>query len=460
MSNEAVAGFIAIKTLQNRPLRYFDANFNEFRDKNMTMYIQKKYADLKKRTGVSELPFQTFSSTQLQIKPKANDGLKEVKANYELDEKVIEIMQKVIDQEELEGILQQCQGQTTTNKQKNWKKKAISVPQKLALLMNDQIEQADLDVLFNQYQRQNLKSSLDELKMSVKDPKLIYKKLGKEGFQKVEFNDQEQVNFFMKKLCEEQKLDACSVLEIRNENIKFKEDACDEMERWRNIVQKRITQEQMQKILIDEEMKQNKQLVQIFKDTRIDQFDPDFFKKKVKSKTMKRVNEAQDSQYHKFFVQTDTNKATFGKDDFLRKKFNYTTPKSKVENTLRSTRPTTSVSRSHRVLHRSDIEFNKFIKQCNIVEHTFQQSNTKLNERFQQMDKMMDKACQYLEDDKPQEEKEPNQDFERFKKQRLFKKKFVTYLIDKVEKQSDLLSQKIKTVQSKKLIEKVLSEDL
>lgn len=47
MSNEAVAGFIAIKTLQNKPLRYFDANFNEFRDKNMTMYIQKKYADLK-----------------------------------------------------------------------------------------------------------------------------------------------------------------------------------------------------------------------------------------------------------------------------------------------------------------------------------------------------------------------------------------------------------------------------
>lgn len=39
MSNEAVAGFIAIKTLQNKPLRYFDANFNEFRDKNMTMYI-------------------------------------------------------------------------------------------------------------------------------------------------------------------------------------------------------------------------------------------------------------------------------------------------------------------------------------------------------------------------------------------------------------------------------------
>lgn len=44
---------------------------------------------------------------------------------------------------------------------------------------------------------------MNELKISIKDPKLIYKKLSKEGLQKVEFNDQEQVNFFMKKLCEE-----------------------------------------------------------------------------------------------------------------------------------------------------------------------------------------------------------------------------------------------------------------
>jgi hypothetical protein len=39
MTNEAVAGFMALKTLQEKPLRYFDGNYNEFRDKNMIIYI-------------------------------------------------------------------------------------------------------------------------------------------------------------------------------------------------------------------------------------------------------------------------------------------------------------------------------------------------------------------------------------------------------------------------------------
>lgn len=46
----------------------------------------------------------------------------------------------------------------------------------------------------------------------------------------------------------------------------------------------------MQEIFREEERKQNRQLVKIFKETRIDQFDPDFFKNKVKMTTMKRVN--------------------------------------------------------------------------------------------------------------------------------------------------------------------------
>lgn len=47
MTNEAIAGYLAIKTIQEKPLRYFDADYNEYRDKNMIIYIQKKYADLK-----------------------------------------------------------------------------------------------------------------------------------------------------------------------------------------------------------------------------------------------------------------------------------------------------------------------------------------------------------------------------------------------------------------------------
>lgn len=48
----------------------------------------------------------------------------------------------------------------------------------------------------------------------------------------------------------------------------------------------------MKEILEDEEKRQNNQLVQIFKETRIDQFDPDFLKNKGKMTTMKRVTEA------------------------------------------------------------------------------------------------------------------------------------------------------------------------
>lgn len=48
-------------------------------------------------------------------------------------------------------------------------------------------------------------------------------------------------------------------------------------------------------------------------------------------------------------------------DDFLRKKF--------VTPTSRTTRPTTS--RTFKAMHRSDIEFNKFLKKCDSIEHTF-----------------------------------------------------------------------------------------
>lgn len=53
-----------------------------------------------------------------------------------------------------------------------------------------------------------------------------------------------------------------------------------------------------------------------------------------------------------------------GKDDFTRKRFEYSSPKARMDSTSRTTRPTTSLSRPQpqRVLHNSNIEFNKFIR--------------------------------------------------------------------------------------------------
>ena len=48
-----------------------------------------------------------FANTQLQVKLKAQDGKKETSANYELTEEVLEIMQRVIDKEQLENLLNQ-----------------------------------------------------------------------------------------------------------------------------------------------------------------------------------------------------------------------------------------------------------------------------------------------------------------------------------------------------------------
>ncbi|CAD8134261.1 unnamed protein product [Paramecium octaurelia] len=463
MSNEAIAGFIVTKTIQQNPLRHYDANFNDYRDKNMIMYIQKKYADLKKRTGIKTLPKQTLANTQLQVKLKAQEGNKEYQGKYELQPEVAEIMQRVLDKEQLENMLN---FQVIPKRSKNWKKKPVSVQQKLAVMMNDNIEQAQLDDLYQNYRRQNLKQNLKEVKQSLKNPKTTSLSIGKhKGYQNMELEDQEQVNFFMKKLCEDQKINACTVLDIQNKDLTLKEDQCDEMERWRNIVQKRITQEQLQEIMREEELNQNKELVKIFKETRIDQFDPEFFKSKVKMTTMKRVTQAQDSQYHKFFVSTENSGNCFKQEDFRRKNQPYQSPRSQfMENSSKvskTTRPQTSVSRTLKTQTsiKTEIEFNKFLKQCNVVDNNFKNEKKLLKEKFNSLDDIMDKASQYLSMDKPQFEREPNQEFEKFKKQRLFKKKFVTYLIDKVEKQSDLLSEKIKQTQSKQFIERILSEE-
>ncbi|CAD8051116.1 unnamed protein product [Paramecium sonneborni] len=463
MSNEAVAGFIVTKTIQQNPLRYYDANFNDYRDKNMIMYIQKKYADLKKRTGVKILPKQTFASSQLQVKMKAQESNKEYQANYDLQPEVLEIMQRVLDKEQLENLLN---FQVIPKRSKNWKKKPVSVQQKLAMMMNDNIEQAELDDLYKCYKRQNLKQNLKEIKTSQKIQKDASKSKGKyQGYQNIELEDQEQVNFFMKKLCEDQNINACTVLDIQNNELTFKEDQWDEMERWKNIVQKRITQEQLLEIMHEEELKQNKELVKIFKETRIDQFDPDFFKSKVKMTTMKRVNQAQDSQYHKFFVSTENQVTGFSQEDFRRKNQPYQTPKRNLMENLskvsKSTRPQTSVSRTLKTQTsiKTEIEFNNFLKKCDVVDNNFKKEKHMLKEKFCSLDNIMEKASQYLSIDKPQFEKEPNQEFEKFQKQRLFKKKFVNYLIDKVEKQQDLLSEKIKQTQSKQFIDRMLQEE-
>lgn len=48
MSNEAFAGFLIKKTIQEFPIRQeSDTNFNEFRDRNIILFLQRKFGDLR-----------------------------------------------------------------------------------------------------------------------------------------------------------------------------------------------------------------------------------------------------------------------------------------------------------------------------------------------------------------------------------------------------------------------------
>lgn len=103
----------------------------------------------------------------------------------------------------------------------------------------------------------------------------------------------------MNKVCQamEDKATAGRVLNIQNDNTEYKSDIHDEFEALKRIIEKRITKEQLEAILKKEEEEAQRRLVQIFKETRPDQIDPDFFKNKIKMTTVKKLNEAQDQQY-------------------------------------------------------------------------------------------------------------------------------------------------------------------
>jgi hypothetical protein len=144
----------------------------------------------------------------------------------------------------------------------------------------------------------------------MKDPKFYQRfqeRVTKKGLQSVEFEDKEQVNYFMNKVCEQHPdLNTAGKLLDVNEgtpfnqstdNIRYRAEIHDEFEAMRNIVQKRITQEQLNAIVKQEEEDQRRRLVQIFRDTRPDQVDPEFFKNKVKMTTMKKLNEAQEKYF-------------------------------------------------------------------------------------------------------------------------------------------------------------------
>ena len=81
-------------------------------------------------------------------------------------------------------------------------------------------------------------------------------------------------------------------MKIENDTTDYKTDIHDEFEAMKRIIEKRITKEQLEAILRKEEEEAQKRLVQIFKETRPDQIDPDFFKHKIKMTTVKKLNEA------------------------------------------------------------------------------------------------------------------------------------------------------------------------
>lgn len=100
--------------------------------------------------------------------------------------------------------------------------KKIDTKTKLKVMMNENITQDELEQFFDFYKKQNLKATLNEIKSQLKDQE-FYKKFQQrmKSLEAVEFDDQEQVNFFLSQLCQKRtkdKLTAGKILGVNDGN--------------------------------------------------------------------------------------------------------------------------------------------------------------------------------------------------------------------------------------------------
>ncbi|CAD8195807.1 unnamed protein product [Paramecium octaurelia] len=447
-------GFLVKKTIQQFPIRQRPIYYEDYTDQNLVLFINKKLADLRFKSGSNDLSAKRIMNLKIKIpKDKNTDGPKM--------KRKASLKQKTVSADESEK-----------KSKYKFRSPQIKPEVKLASYLNDELlKQHQISQLFQEYKLANLKANLVRLK-SKKNYEL-------NELNHIELEDDEQVKFFLQEICKNHpEIEVSQLLQVDVEKKQTKMES--HKQTLQELIEKRIKQEQNEN-LVKMEQQYQKNLVNIYKETRYDQFEPEFKKQgQINICKIKKQKEIQDKMFSEIFKVKHPTSEHNQKQHYFRRQ--YVTPNKKHQaaksqqfqnniflsqpDTIQIT-PQTSIINEFKVSPLttsvgtySDIKspLNSYKKndfslklktimdKCDIIEVEQAKHNEIIKKKMNKMGKDMYHHFETARNRYQNQEMEidVNEGFERFLQENQFKRKLIQYQVNQVQNLHEVLSQRAK----------------
>ncbi|KAL4465300.1 hypothetical protein ABPG74_002014 [Tetrahymena malaccensis] len=350
-TNLGYTGYLLRKTVQPHSLRYDNSNFNEYRSKNMIMYINKKVSNTREREGKNLSHQQLQKGVNIMVRKangQASGAQKDNEESSQVQEEVnLEQLKKDEEKERKDPFYQEVmirmkQNQYTDDfavvseenkilKQAKGKKERSDIEQTLNILVANNLDQNNLQELFRDFKKISLKDKLNDLKSRHADMAKIQRKIKKDQQTMQGLEDNEKVNKFMNIICQSRNLTLGKILSMKEEEIQYsaQDDGLESMPKVKAL-------EMLQELIEDEEEENQKNMIKIFKKTQLDNIDIDAARNKFNMTSFKKKNEQTEKLYNQM---AENNKKAilnaikdpqFDPEKFVRNKESVKPPSEKV----------------------------------------------------------------------------------------------------------------------------------
>lgn len=343
--NLAYAGFLFKKTLQPHSLR--NEHFKQatdFKDKNLVLYVNQKFKEIRKRMGTDNLPKSVFLQSILQTKSSKTDINKIlVKEKIAEKQEKQKVMNQDLDKNKKMMMLKRYEPtMNSINKQimlnlndkksrecfvfesvgappKKLSKKpetSMNPDKKVRAILHDKLTENELKDGLSQFNKLRLKSKFQQLKDDKNFEKIDFNKKFKVINQIIHTEDDPtETLYFMTEICHKNDIDLAHLLNIDKEKIKLVQEmpslakeselsevsmaSRDEKKKKKTVVlqgRRRLSAGEIEEIIQREEDNQTKNLIDIFKKTQEEQ---DEYKQRLTSKDVKTKVNFQDQLFEK-----------------------------------------------------------------------------------------------------------------------------------------------------------------
>ena len=234
--NQGFAGFFFKKTLQPCSLRTEQFKTpQEFKEKNICLFIARKFREIKQRTGLAQIPKSIFLHSELQTKltkPNLHDLMTEKHNELNEEEQIAKNMinndprkdkfnraiLKKIKENEILDFFVKTQNLSTLKRMINLEGSQANAEKKIRVLLHDKLTEIKVVDAYIHYNRIKLKSKFERLKadkdfetVGIKQKFLVINQVIKNEDELLEAQN------YLSEVCKINEIDLPHILEIKSD---------------------------------------------------------------------------------------------------------------------------------------------------------------------------------------------------------------------------------------------------